>query len=174
MTPKRIIVLCYRKIIDINSAKAWDKMVFESTYLEFKMQAQNFSLGTKYTSYADLLRNVPNAQRLTVMVTPAVTGYVQQLGGVMPDVLNNAGRRFLTFDKFQLEIINSDIDDKNRHQVAVNFYSGPMIWHDTIDIFLLISDHLPENNQPGQNGKSLTNLMQVQSYVNICSIQYLN
>ncbi|MFS2185844.1 hypothetical protein ACCC92_04165 [Mucilaginibacter sp. Mucisp84] len=40
---KRVIILCYRKIIDIRSAKQWDKLVFESTYLEFKMQAQNFS-----------------------------------------------------------------------------------------------------------------------------------
>lgn len=172
--PKRVIVLCYRKIIDSASVKAWDKMVFESTYLEFKMQAQNFSLGTEYTSYAELLRKVPNVQRLAGMVTPSVTGYVQQLNSIMPDILNNLGRRFLTFNKFQLEIINSDINDKAKHQVALNFYSEPMIWHDTIDNFLLISDHLPENKLLDESSKALTNLMQIQPYVNIYSLQYLN
>ena len=172
--PKRVIILCYRKIIDVNTVKAWDKMVFESSYLEFKMQAQNFSLGTDHTSYAELLRNVPNAQRLTGMVTPSVTGYVQQLNKIMPDILNNLGRRFLTFSKFQMEIINSDINDKAKHQIALNFYSEPMVWHDTIDNFLLISDHLPENKLPDENTKALTNLMQIQPYVNIYSLQYLN
>lgn len=171
---ERVIILCYRKIIDIRSVKQWDKLVFESTYLEFKMQAQNFSQGTSYTSYAELLRNVPNARRLTGMVTPSVTGYIQQLGSIMPDILNNIGRRFLTFSKFQLEIINSDINDKDKHQVAVNFYSQPLIWHDTIDSYLLISDHTPEIPLFTENNNISTNLMQLQPYINISSLQYHN
>ncbi|RAV46973.1 hypothetical protein DIU36_30235 [Mucilaginibacter rubeus] len=171
---KRVIILCYRKIIDIRSVKQWDKLVFESTYLEFKMQAQNFSQGTAYTSYAELLRNVPNAQRLTGMVIPSVTGYIQQLGGIMPDILNNVGRRFLTFSKFQLEIINSDISDKDKHQVAVNFYSEPLFWHDTIDNYLLISAQQAENQLNVENNCISTNLMQLQPYINITSLQYHN
>ncbi|PWK80062.1 hypothetical protein LX99_00526 [Mucilaginibacter oryzae] len=174
MMPKRVIVLCYRKIIGLNAVKAWDKMVFESSYLEFKMQAQNFSVGTEYTSYAELLHNLPGARRLNGMVTPSVTGYVQQLNGIMPDLLNNLGRRFLTFKKFKLEIINSDIIDMAKHQVAISFYSEPMVWHDTIGDFLLVSDHLPENQLPGENNKAITNLIQIQPYLNISSLQYLN
>jgi len=171
---KRVIILCYRKIIDSRSVKQWDKLVFESTYLEFKMQAQNFSQGTSYTSYAELIRNVPNAQRITGMVTPSVTGYIQQLGSIMPDILNNIGRRFLTFSKFQLEIINSDINDKDNHQVAINFYSEPLVWHDTIDNYLLISSHQPENQPIAENNCISTNLMQLQPYINISSLQYHN
>ncbi|MDB5146009.1 MAG: hypothetical protein JWQ57_29 [Mucilaginibacter sp.] len=171
---KRVIILCYRKIIDVKSVKQWDKLVFESTYLEFKMQAQNFSRGTTYTSFAELVRNVPDAQRLTGMVTPSVTGYIQQLGSIMPDILNNIGRRFLTFNRFQLEIINSDINDKEKHQVAVNFYSGPLIWYDTIDSYLLISDQASENQPHAENDSISTNLMQLQPYLNISSLQYLN
>jgi hypothetical protein len=171
---KRVIVLCYRKIIDVKSAKHWDKLMFESTYLEFKMQAQNFSQGTTYTSFAELVRNVPDAQRLTGMITPSVTGYIQQLGSIIPDILNNIGRRFLTFDRFQLEIINSDINDKEKHQVAVNFYSAPLIWHDTIDSYMLISDHAPKSQPLAENDSILTNLIQLQPYLNISSLQYLN
>lgn len=165
---KRVIILCYRKIIDTGLVKQWDKLVFENTYLEFKMQAQNFSHGTAYTSYAELMRNVPNAQRITGLVTPSVTAYIQQLGSIMPDILNNIGRRFLTFNKFQLEIINSDINDKDKHQVAVNFYSEPLVWHDTIDSYLLLSVNSPENNSIS------TNLMQLQPYINISSLEYHN
>jgi hypothetical protein len=114
------------------------------------------------------MRNVPNAQRITGLVTPSVTAYIQQLGSIMPDILNNIGRRFLTFNKFQLEIINSDINDKDKHQVAVNFYSEPLVWHDTIDSYLLLSVNSPENNSIS------TNLMQLQPYINISSLEYHN
>jgi hypothetical protein len=169
---KRVIILCYRKIIDSRSVKQWDKLVFESSYMEFKMQAQNFSQGTAYTSYTDMARNLPNIQRLTGLVVPSVTGYIQQLGSIMPDILNNVGRRFLTFNKFQLEIINSDLINKDKHQIAVNFFSEPMIWHDTVDNFLLISEHMPENQLQPESEKMLTSLMQIQPYVNIYSLQY--
>jgi hypothetical protein len=165
-----IITLCYRKIIDANVAKQWDKLVFESSYLEFKMQAQNYSLGTSFTTYADLVRHVPKAKQLAGMITPSITGYVQQLAGIVPDMLNNVGKRFLKFNKFQLEIINSDINDKAKHQVAINFYTEPLIWHHTVENFLLLSDYKPAETE---NEEVLTNLFQVQPYVNIYSLKKL-
>lgn len=164
----RIITLCYRKIIDINATKQWDKLVFEASYLEFKMQAQNYSNGTTFTTYTDLLSHVPNAQRILGMVTPAITGYIQQLNGVVPDILTNVGRRFLKFYKFQLEIINSDINDKGKHQLAISFFTEPMQWHDTIGNLLLVSDSQVSS---ALGNEVLTNLFQLQPYVNIHSIK---
>ena len=166
----RVITLCYRKIIDVNAAKTWDKLVFEASYMEFKMQAQNYSSGTSLTSYADLLRHVPNAQVIAGMVTPAISGYVQQLANIVPDILNNVGKRFLKFNRFQLEIINSDIHDKTKHQLAVNFYTEPLVWHDTVDNFLLVSDHKPAAIV---DEEVLSNLFQLQPYVNIHTIKNL-
>lgn len=136
--------------------------------MEFKMQAQNFSAGTNYTSYAELIRNFPNAQRLPAMVTPSVTGYVQQLENIMPDILNTLGRRFLKFNAFQFEIINSDINDREKHTVAVNFFSEPLIWHDTIDNYLLVSIY---DDKADTEGEVLTNLFQLQPYLNIHSVK---
>jgi hypothetical protein len=166
---KRIITLCYRKIIDLNSVKPWEKMVFEDSYMEFKMQAQNFTQGTAFTSYAELVNNVPDSRQLTVMITPAITGYVQQLNGITPDILNNIGRRFLRFDKFQLEIINSNINDISKHQVAINFYSVPLVWIDTIANYLLVTDQL--NDPETEESEILTNLVQLPNYVNIHNIK---
>ncbi len=75
----RAITLCYRKIIDANATKLWDKLVFEASYMEFKMQAQNYTTGTAFTGYADLLRLVNNAQAIVGMVTPAGSGYLQEI-----------------------------------------------------------------------------------------------
>jgi len=164
---KRIITLCYRKIIRPGATLPWDKMVHDDSYIEFKMQAQNYSAGNSYTSYAELTRHFPNAQKLPAMVMPAVTGYVQQLNSVIPDILNTLGRRFLKFATFQFEIINSDINDQDKHTIAINFFSEPLLWYDTVDNYLLVSvyDH---NIQPGD--EVLTNLFQLQPYLNIHSL----
>jgi len=40
---KGIIRLCYRKVIDVNSVNAWDKLVFNDTYTEFLLQSQFYN-----------------------------------------------------------------------------------------------------------------------------------
>lgn len=164
MNNKRVITLCYRKIIRPNATAAWDKMVHEDSYMEFKMQAQNYSVGTAYTSYAELTRNFPDAQKLPAMVAPSVSGYVQQLGGIIPEILNTLGRRFLKIKSFQFEIINSDINDRDKHVVAINFFSEPLLWHDTIDNYLLVSQ---QNNGATDGAEVMTELFQLQPYLNI-------
>lgn len=165
----RIITISYRKVIDSTAEKAWDKMVFDDSYLEFKMQAQNYTQGTQITSYAELTRTNTNANKMAGMITPAITGYIQQLGDVLPDILNNSGRRFLRFNRFQLEIINSDINDKAKHQIAVNFFTGPLIWHDTVGNFLLVSDHHAETISEGDEIR--TNLFELQPFLNVYTIK---
>jgi len=137
--------------------------------LEFKIQAQNFSAGTSITSYAELLRQVPNAQQLPDRVVPAVTGYIQQLGGIIPDILNTLGRRFLRFNNFQFEIINSDISDRDKHVIAINFFSDPLLWIDTVDNCLLVSAY-QEKTDTAEGVEMLTDLFQLQPYLNIHSV----
>jgi len=160
----RIITLCYRKVIDSTATKPWDKLVFEDSYNEFKMQAQLYNQGKKYRTFAELLQNEPNAEKLHYLVSAAVIGYLQQLNEIIPDILNNLGKHFLKFEKFQFEIINSDLQDKTKHQVAFNFYTPPLVWHDTIQNYLLVSE-----KETGA-GEILTNLFQLQAYLNIHSI----
>lgn len=161
----RIITLCYRKVIDSNASRPWDKLVFEDSYLEFKMQAQLYNQDKKHRSFAELLQHVPGAEQLHFLVSAAVTGYLQQLNEIIPDILNNLGKHFLKFTKFQFELINSSLQDKTRHQVAIYFYSEPLWWHDTIGNFLLVSD------KKETTGELLTNLFQLQPYLNIYSLQ---
>jgi hypothetical protein len=163
--PNRTITLCYRKVIDASAAKPWEKLVFEDSYTEFKMQAQLYNQEKKYSSFAELRQQVPGADQLHFLVSAAVIGYIKQLNETIPDILNNLGKQFLRFTKFQFEIINSDLQDKSKHQMAINFYSEPLCWHETIGNFLLVSD------KPAEAGEVQTNLFQLQSYMNIHSLQ---
>ncbi|MFT3935652.1 MAG: hypothetical protein QM726_18635 [Chitinophagaceae bacterium] len=164
---QQIIRLCYRKIIDANATLAWDKYVFDSSYAEFLMQSQLYNQEKKYTSFADILLHVPNAEKLHFLVSAAITGYLQQLNGKIPDILDNLGRRFLSFKNYRFEIINSDIKKKEQHQVAINFFSEPLLWHNTIGNYLLVS----EENAASTNDGNLTNVLQLQSFLSIYSIK---
>jgi hypothetical protein len=161
-----MIRLCYRKVIDINSTKPWDKLVFEDTYKEFLMQAQLYNQEKKYTSFSDIITHVPAAEKLHFLVSAAVIGYLQQLHGKVPDLLNNLGRLFLPFKNFRFEIINSDIKDRTKHQVGLNFFTDHLVWHDTINNQLLLS--IPGNTE---NGELLTELFTLPPFVSIYSIK---
>jgi len=49
-----------------------------------------------------------------------------------------------------------------------------LFWHDTIDNYLLISAQQAENQLNVENNCISTNLMQLQPYINITSLQYHN
>ena len=167
---KGIIRLLYRKIIDTSSSKIWEKLVFDHSYTEFLMQAQLYNQEKKYTTFGELITHVPGAEKLHFLVSASVTGYVQQLNGIVPDILNNTGKHFLPFSNFRFEIINSDIRNKEQHQVAINFVSKPLTWYDTIGDRLLVAIN---SNQDGQDGEVLTEMFSLQPFLSIHSLKEL-
>ena len=164
---KKVIRLCYRKIIDASSQKSWEKYVFDSTYKEFLMQAQLYNPGKKYNTFGEIIMNVPAADKLHFLVSASIVGYLQQLGGKIPDILNNLGKHLLEFKDYRFEIINSDIKNKAGHQVAINFFSGPLIWHDTINNYLLVSPLGAAKTEDGV----LTDLIAMQPFLSIYSLK---
>lgn len=162
------IRLCYRKIITIESMSTWERLVFTDSFTEFKMQAQYYNQAGKYNTFAQLLQNAPNANQLHFLVSGAIVGYVKQLNGIVPDVTNNLGLLFLTFDQFRFEIVNSDLKDIDKHIVAINFYSDELNYLAQIDQYLLTS----KTNQNTENmGETLTDLFTISPYLSIYSIQ---
>lgn len=164
----RTITLAYRKIIDASSVRPWEQLVFEDSYREFRMQAQLYNQAGQYRTFGELLHHAPGADQLHFLVGGSLGGYVQQLQGVIPDIVNNVGRFFLKFSQYQFEIINSNLHDKSKHQVALNFFSEPLHWHDTIAPYLLVS---AANAGPEPPQELLTHLVQLQPYLTIHSLQ---
>lgn len=159
------ITLCYRKIIDINNSKPWDQLVFEDSYKEFKMQAQLYNQDKQYHTFSELVYHVKGADRLHFLVSGAIINYLKQLNEVIPEIANNIGRQFLTFKQFKFEIINSDLRNMAKHVIAINFYSEPLIWHETIGSYLLTSP------QQAKSDEILTDLFTIQPYLTIHSIK---
>lgn len=162
-----IIRFCYRKIIDHTADRAWEKLIWQDSFSEFKMQAQRFNPGNQHSSFGEIISHNPSAEQLHFLVSGAATGYVKQLNGKIPDVLNALGKQCLPFKNFRFEIINSDIKNSSKHTVAINFFSEPVQWMATIGEKLLIA----ENNET-DNGILLTETLSLQPFLSIYSVQY--
>ncbi|MFT4203803.1 MAG: hypothetical protein QM610_07795 [Chitinophagaceae bacterium] len=147
-----------------HSTADWDKMVWEDSFLEFKMQFQRFNTEGKYFSFGVLLAQNPQAAQLHFLVGGSVLGYLQQLNGIIPDLVDNLGLRFMSIADCQFEIINSDTRDSGRHEVAFNFYSVPFYWHDTIDGFMLVSS---TGDDKQKDGSYDTRLFRLRPFVSI-------
>lgn len=162
---KGIIKLCYRKVIDNQPAGAWERLVFEDSYREFQMQAQYFNQDGSKRTLAEILQ-VPGANRLHGLVSTAAVGYLRQLNGIIPDITDSFGQLFLPFENFRFEILQSHVDDMARHQVAINFYSDEMVWHDTIGEQLLLSVAKDEGSK-----EILTHLLTLRPMLGIHSLK---
>ena len=130
------------------------------------MQAQYYNQENKYSSFAQLLHHVKGAEQLHFLVSSAVVGYLQQLANVIPDITNALRKIFLPFSNFRFEMVNSDVRDKGRHQVAINFYSDEVYWIDTIGTQLVISLAKAEPEK-----ERLTEPVTLQPYFSFYSLQ---
>ncbi len=167
---KGLISLCYRKIIDASSQKAWDKFVFDDTHLEFYMRAQHFDPEGNYKTLPALLTNVPNAHQIHGMVSTAAIGYLRQLNDIIPDVVNAYGKLCLPFKRFKFELVYSHIQNKAEHKVAIYFYSDLLTWIDTIGNQLLIA-YGDQQDALAKGEEVETDLIALQPFMNISSLQ---
>jgi hypothetical protein len=160
------IRFCYRKIIDAASPLAWERLIFEDSYAEFKMQAQRFNEANKYSRFAEILHNNAAAEQLHFLTSAAAAGYVKQLNNKIPDVQNTLGKTFLPFTNYRFEIINSDIKDISKHRVALNFFSDAVTWIDTVGAAMIITV-----NNTVENGELLTDTFIMPPFVSIYSLK---
>jgi hypothetical protein len=166
---KGLIQLCYRKIIDADSQKVWDKYVFEDTYMEFFMQAQTYNQEGKHSTFQEISENVPAASNLSYLVSTVAINYIRQLKDIIPDIANVYGKLCLSFKRFKFEIIQSDIEDKASHKVAIYFYSEPVTWIDTLDGKLLIA--YGDQRETIDSGNEIeTDMIALQPFIIISSV----
>lgn len=163
----RIIRFSYRKIIGADATGAWEQLVFDSSYQEYRMQVQYYDPQNRWKTFAAVLQHNPAAEKLHFLVSASVNGYLSQLAGRIPWVLDNQGKRFLSFRDARFELINSSTEDRSLHAVAIHFYCEPCCWLDTIGDHLLVS----ATGAPATEDGILTNLVQLQTGLSVYSVK---
>lgn len=135
---KAIITLCLTKVIDARSGLPWDKLVFDHTYREYYMQAQQFDQEKKFDTFSQIVANNPRADAMHYLVSTAAKGHIIALNNRFPDVMDSLGKRCIPFEKFRFEIVESSVSNRNLHKIAIFFFSSPLIWIDSISQHQLV------------------------------------
>ncbi len=158
---------CYRKIIRNTDASGWERLVWESSLAEYRIQLQLYDTRKQFTLFSELLNANPSANQLHFLVCSAITGYLKQLNEKIPDIQDVLGIRFMKFSNYRFEIIESSRSDPSMHCVAVSFFSIAYDWLETIGDKLLLSTP-PEVTTASRE----TRLFQMPPFTSIFSIEY--
>lgn len=135
---KAIIQLAYRQIINANSISSFEKAVWTASYNEFLLKSQAYNQEGKFTTFSQLKANDGRANSLHYKSGFAVVGFVAALKNTMPNVVNTFGKSIL-FDIHEFEVIESDITNLQLHEVAIIYYSKPLILLEMIGEQLLVA-----------------------------------
>ncbi len=141
------IRLAYRVIIDNSSTSLWEKYIFEDTFKEYLMQHQLFNPKENLKrTYRELVHENEKSIQLNYLVGIAAGAYVQQLKNVLYKVCDVLGKTFFPFTNYQLDIINTDIDDIRKHKIGITFYSPMLTLVDILNNGYLVSLETDEKN----------------------------
>lgn len=132
--------LAYRLVIDSTAIFTWDKYVFEDTFKEYLMQNQQFNTKENpKNTFRELLSENEKAVQLHYLVGIAANSYVAQLKGHFHRVADVLGNNYFPFVNYQLDIVNTDINDISKHKIGITFYSPLLIYLGIIEGNYLVS-----------------------------------
>jgi hypothetical protein len=150
---KGIIRFGFQHIITNDTKSLWDKYVFDDTWMEYKMQAANYNTVSQKTVFTDIIKQDPAAEKLHYAVSTAAIGYIRQLNNIIPGLLNAHGKAIVPFKNFSFHIIQSDMNDKALHEVAIVFIAEPVTLIDVFNEHYLIA--IGDKQQQLKEGKEV-------------------
>jgi hypothetical protein len=154
---KGIIKFGFQKIIDHTAASAWDTCVFDDTWMEYKMHAANYNQQNKASLFTTILKENRAAEQLHYEVSTAAIGYIRQLQGVIPGLLNKHGKSIIPFKNFKFNIIQSDMLNNKLHKVEIIFISEPLTLIDVFNDQYLIA--IDDKQQELKEGKEVETML---------------
>jgi hypothetical protein len=137
---KAQIKLAFRIVITKDSQSRWEKFVWDSTYQEFLMQSQLYNdAENSVLTFKQLLSKNEKAEKLHFLVSMAAHPYLLQWKGLVYPMPDTLGNNYLPFNNYRLDIIDSNIKDKNAHEIGITFYSPLLTLIDIWDGHYLVS-----------------------------------
>ncbi len=120
-----LIKLAYKQIIDASAQEEFEKRVFQASYQEFLLKMQTYNPDRKFKTFTALKANDGRANSLHYKLSFAVGHFFEMLNGRIPELKDNLGNQ-LKFETPQFELIESDIDDRSAHKLAIIYTTGTL------------------------------------------------
>ena len=137
---KALIKMMYKQVIDAATKNVFEKNVLDASYSEFLLKSQTYNMERKFTTFNQMIENDGRANSLHYKTGFVVDGMIRKLKNKIPGLKDSLGTTDILFDKYQFQVLESDITNKEEHKVALIYRTGTMT---LIDI---IADHLVLDN----------------------------
>ena len=147
---KALIKLAYKQIIDSSSAGNFERNVFNATYQEFLLKSQAYNMERKFKTFSELRANDGRANSLHYKLSFTIGNFINSLNNNIPVLTDNAGNS-LPFDVPKFELIESDITDKTKHQIAINYCTDILILLDIIGEYMILAMGDVANNETAES-----------------------
>lgn len=134
------IRLAFRQVIDAGTARTdFEKAVFADTYHEFRVQIQTYNPDNAFTTWQQVREAIPQASpTLPIRVGFAIGLYVGGLNNQIPGLVNALDQP-VAFREHQFSLLESDLTDRSRHQVAITYLTDTLTWLATVGSTLLLA-----------------------------------
>jgi hypothetical protein len=116
------IKIAYRQVIDIKSSNEFEKNVFNDSFAEFYLQAQDYNPNRQFQTLTEMIEHNPKAKSLHYKVGFSIGLYVQALSKIIPGLYDTIGKT-VPFDEFEFEILHSDVTNKSLHKISLTYLS---------------------------------------------------
>jgi hypothetical protein len=136
---KAFIKLAYRQIIDANSTESFEKKIFHDSYAEFLLKIQNYNPENKFAKFSDIVAADGRANSLHYKCSFAVLHHIETLRNKTPQLPDTNGRMNIPFEVPEFKLIESAINDKSLHKVAVIYITGVFTLLDSFGEYLLLA-----------------------------------
>jgi hypothetical protein len=132
------IKLVYKQIINASSTGTFERNVFHATYDEFKLKSQTYNQEGKFQTFTELKANDGRANSLHYKISFAAGYFIEGLNNKMPGLVDNLGNA-VNFDVATFELIESDLTNKDAHELAINYATGTLTLCDIVGEYLILA-----------------------------------
>ncbi|SDF00269.1 hypothetical protein SAMN05216464_111245 [Mucilaginibacter pineti] len=134
-----LIKLAYKQIIDASAQGEFEKRVFHASYQEFLLKMQTYNPDRKFKTFTELKAHDGRANSLHYKLSFAVGHFFEMLNGRIPELKDNLGNQ-LKFEIPQFELMESDIDDRSAHKLAIIYTTGTLNLLNQLAEFMILAD----------------------------------
>jgi len=149
--PKALIKLAWKQVIDSSSVGSWEQRIFHDSYNEFLLKSQAYDPEKKFSRFSEILANDGRANSLHYKLSFAVLHHIDKLNKKIPGLMDEAGRANILFEIPEFKLLESNINDRSAHKIAIIYTTGFFSLLENFGEYLLLTAagmRQQENNEP--------------------------
>jgi len=143
------------------------KRFFNDSYAEFLLKIQAYNPENKFSKFSDIVAADGRANSLHYKCSFAVLHHIDILKNKIPGLYDTAGRMNLSFEFPEFKVMESDINDKNLHKVAIIYSTGIFTLQNNFGEWLVLST----GDNSGHDEMQVTFTVKIQEDLSIISYQ---